>query len=474
MSSTTQPPLPWFRRHRLAVLGWGGIALLLLLLLAFGQLQRHLTQRKIDTKLAAIRAQGLPTTLAELNAFYLSVPASENAALLVIQAQNTMVDWDYDTPWIGETASNSVLYVTNPITPAAITALAEIVRSNQNSLQLLHASATNSRSRYLVDFTQGASSWLSYLAPVKRMIHLLRLEAFHHLSAGRKSEALRSVAISFQTADTLSHEPLMISYLVRNACLAVSCGTLEKLLQRSEFSPADLLRLEEVLTISEARTDVRRMLQGERAFICGSWQEPVSKYYTNAFFAPSTPFDTWPQPLQVYAWRVYEQSGYKEADLLNFLGVSDELLDAASLSPSEAISAAQNIEQRLSAPAKPSLDMISTCYSISILGPVFKRHASIKAHFRTAQTALAIERFRMENQRLPQSLGELIPQYLSSSPLDPFTEAPLLYRITATGFRVYSVGENALDDGGLTRDEALSVQKKSDDILFTVERLKAP
>jgi len=118
--------------------------------------------------------------------------------------------------------------------------------------------------------------------------------------------------------------------------------------------------------------------------------------------------------------------------------------------------------------------MISTCYSISVLGPVFKRHASIKAHFRTAQTALAVERFRMANQRLPQTLGELIPQHLKSSPLDPFTEAPLLYRITETGFRVYSAGENAQDDGGLSRDEALSVQKQSDDILFTVERLNAP
>jgi hypothetical protein len=88
MSTPTQPSPSWFRRHRLAVLGWGGIALLLLLLFAFGQLQRHLTQRKIDAKLAAIRAQGLPVTLAEVNSFYTVVPDAENGALTLIQYRN--------------------------------------------------------------------------------------------------------------------------------------------------------------------------------------------------------------------------------------------------------------------------------------------------------------------------------------------------------------------------------------------------
>jgi len=70
---------------------------------------------------------------------------------------------------------------------------------------------------------------------------------------------------------------------------------------------------------------------------------------------------------------------------------------------------------------------------------------------------------------------EVIPRYLSKVPIDPFTDGPMLYRITTNGFRVYNAGENGHDDGGLTRHEN-SFANKSDDVVFLIEgeRLKAP
>jgi hypothetical protein len=43
-----------------------------------------------------------------------------------------------------------------------------------------------------------------------------------------------------------------------------------------------------------------------------------------------------------------------------------------------------------------------------------------------AGTAMAIERYRLANRTLPQSLNQLVPQYLSSLPVDPYNEGKSL------------------------------------------------
>ena len=74
--------------------------------------------------------------------------------------------------------------------------------------------------------------------------------------------------------------------------------------------------------------------------------------------------------------------------------------------------------------------------------------ATVLALTRTAQGILAVERYRRDNGRPPSSLGEVVPSYIKVWPQDPFSGAPLLYRVEGSGFSVYSVGSNGKDDGG--------------------------
>jgi hypothetical protein len=61
---------------------------------------------------------------------------------------------------------------------------------------------------------------------------------------------------------------------------------------------------------------------------------------------------------------------------------------------------------------------------------------------------LAIRVYRWEHGADPASLGDLVPEHLSAVPQDPFSGGPLVYRRTATGYVLYSVGYNGRDDGG--------------------------
>jgi hypothetical protein len=68
---------------------------------------------------------------------------------------------------------------------------------------------------------------------------------------------------------------------------------------------------------------------------------------------------------------------------------------------------------------------------------------------RCVRAALAIERFRLDCQRLPVTLDELCPEFLPAVPVDPFDGAPLRYRTTDYGYAVYSVAERPGSHGAL-------------------------
>ena len=70
------------------------------------------------------------------------------------------------------------------------------------------------------------------------------------------------------------------------------------------------------------------------------------------------------------------------------------------------------------------------------------------AQLRLLVTDLAIRLFRHDEGRLPESLEELTPRYLSAVPLDPFSGNPLLYRCREVGYILYSVWRDGSDDGG--------------------------
>jgi hypothetical protein len=72
---------------------------------------------------------------------------------------------------------------------------------------------------------------------------------------------------------------------------------------------------------------------------------------------------------------------------------------------------------------------------------------------RLLKTDLAIRWFRSEAGRLPESLHQLVPRYVSAVPLDPYSldpssPLPLVYRRQGDTYQLYSVGRDRNDDGG--------------------------
>jgi hypothetical protein len=77
------------------------------------------------------------------------------------------------------------------------------------------------------------------------------------------------------------------------------------------------------------------------------------------------------------------------------------------------------------------------------------RVANWETRRRLLVTAIALERHRLRRGSYPESLDLLVPDLLSSSPLDFMDGKPLRYRCTEDGhFLLYSIGVDGQDDGG--------------------------
>jgi len=66
-----------------------------------------------------------------------------------------------------------------------------------------------------------------------------------------------------------------------------------------------------------------------------------------------------------------------------------------------------------------------------------------------AQIACALERYHLERGKYPETLNELVPQFIADLPHDIIGGKSLKYRQTSDGnFLLYSVGWNGADEGG--------------------------
>ena len=75
-----------------------------------------------------------------------------------------------------------------------------------------------------------------------------------------------------------------------------------------------------------------------------------------------------------------------------------------------------------------------------------------QVRFKGRGLELAIRSYYREHNKLPESLADLIPDYIETLPLDPYDNHPLRY--SAEKQWIYSIGNDFKDDGKPLRYDA--------------------
>jgi hypothetical protein len=92
-----------------------------------------------------------------------------------------------------------------------------------------------------------------------------------------------------------------------------------------------------------------------------------------------------------------------------------------------------------------------------------------EASRRATQLTYAVHLYKEQNGRWPASLDELPAEHGNRMRTDPFTGAAFGYRVNADGPMIYSLSENARDDGGIHAprwNDGVADPNASDDYVF--------
>jgi len=397
--------------------------------------------RRMRAGVARCRAAGGPVTFEDFDALSSEINDEDNAAKLYEQAIKNVVVTAANGAGLMDFLDGDRSFA------ADADAARELYNKNAAALELVR----RARERQEIGWSFTVPDLIAErILPYSSQRGLAKLLAYAAAFEFTKGELLRAIDMtrdSLRYSEAISESPLTTSLLVSDVCTGLTCEVVEDYAHRLRIDEDDQrepLRQRAKLLIGEL-LDVRRFQQsfarahmGERANLIFLWETAkLSSYYQPAISASTVGGPA--------AWMV------NPAVVMDAGRAIDWESQLAELAMAQRFPQTQEAVMSLHT-GTSSLHLV-TCpvtgtYENSSL--IFKFVFRTIAYRRMAAIALAIRLFEMDHGSLPDTLDELVPDYLASVPEDPFAESPgpLIYRPDRAEPVLYSVGENGIDDGG--------------------------
>lgn len=442
------------RRWRVALI----ICLVLATLFTAYRLTLHFI---LQAKLNAIRQQGYPVTLAELDKWYPELQPDQNAALAYGKAFSKYQEWDRirvkGLPLVGDAKLPAR---DQALGPDVLKLTEDYLKDNEDALQALHEASTMIQARYVVSFKEGLYTPLLHLPKLRSGARLLALEAIVAAENGQPERAMKSLTACLAMSRSLAEEPAMLSQLTRGTITDTALKALERVLTRTRADRSSLETLVPMLPNEDVPRSVPLALIGERCYVIDMFDRLRSGRIPANDLKQLLAEDVCSSlPIPRVLYPVYRFAGFLEIDELHSLQILQIYIHASEL-PMD-----QSSQARLYADG-----LLDNCFSdwwyhftVNFVGSVRgvpRSDMRRVAQSRIVRTAIAIEQCRLAQQSMPDSLDEAVPAFLRTVPLDPFTGQQLHFKKLAKGYVIYSVGQDGKDDDA----------DKLKDIPFTVER----
>jgi hypothetical protein len=434
------------------------LAAAILVLIAIRVRDRTILERRLD----AVRAAGYPVTFAELDKWYKDAPSGENAAEYVLDAitclQTLEKGQEQQLPWFGR---DKMPARTEPLSEAITGIIDELLEDNQEAIEYLRQAGALEHSRYPIDLTRGHATLVPHLSELRSTVRLLCLEAILHAERSEQEAAAKALVSAFGVANTEATTPLLISQMVRQGGQSIAVSALERLVNRTTFNGEHLLHLHETVVAAYDPNAIARGFVGERCMVIQSLRDPRA---TGLYLAPIVA----PEGPSLLQLRAAQAVGLVDRLLVRYIDYVDRCLTAMRLPPAERLKVAGELEREH---RETVLEHPKLTHFMPTLARFMRNDLAHMTKIQVAAVALAVERYRLANNRLPEQLADLVPTFLAEIPADPYDGQPLRYRKRSPGFVVYSIGTDGLDDAGKERPSRRRGQEEPNyDITFIVER----
>lgn len=414
-------------------------------------------RRGLNAELERIRAAGEPVSAGELEVCYQAPPSDRDTTQLWLQALAPL-----DTPQFSSEARSLPIVgegpepIPWPGEPWPELEEAEkLLAQYGRSLELMHQAARQGgQARYPTKFADGMSMLLTHVQQLRGGARLLALESAVEAHRVRPAAAIDSILAIFAAARSLEQEPVLISQLVRMALDGMARDRAAWLLSAIELDDAQLARLEvELAARNYYGRPVYQALLGERVMGIDAFANPARLGDEGKALA-----------------LLGAVNGDRDRTL--YLQLMGELIAAAKTPAEQGRQTAANLEAQLKQIAGSGGSRFShplTLLLMPAISAVFEARSRNEAARVALRVAVAVERFRRAQGRLPEKLDELTPTYFGAVPFDPYDIRPLRYRIDGEEYVVYSIGKDRIDQSGLSEPP-----NKADDIAVRIRLHEAP
>lgn len=461
-------PVPPKRERRLNpwVLVCLGIMSLLLIALSSFTVWRLSLGRQIPARLDGIRKAGEPATTRDLEVYYAKVADAENAALVWkegIEALNPPYNRNQASPW------GKIKFPQRGAKLSELDNAARIIGENEEALKIFRRAAGMKKVRYPVDLTPGLAALLPHLPQLKSIGTLLRLEAAVAVQSGRADDAASAALTILGAGESLRSEPLLISQLIRMALNGMASLSAESTLNLIRLEEPQLLKLQTAFQEADDADALYRGLLGDRATGVTTIHLPDELPPQSHTVLQEDGIGV--EDMKAFGSPAVRMTGFFQRDCRFFLDAMATNLASVHLPDPDRFKSRTTLDDLALRSRKgfyPFSSMLLPALSNALLRDIENR-----ARMRVSHTAMAIERYRMANGKVPASLEALVPRFLREVPKDPVDGEPLRFKLLPRGYVVYSIGTDERDDGGRPKvPDNKRPRQNNVDVTFTVEREK--
>jgi hypothetical protein len=438
------------RKRALGFTAATAIALIALLASAVAWAKKpSAASRPLDAKLAQLRADGVPLTADEL-AEALPDPDSEHDAHIILR--------DAFAVPTGSLSNGAWKTISKPTEACSETAMQSMQMCLATSDTLLEKIPDRlDRVWFSMAWTNGFTNLtLIRFTEMRELMQTLAVKAVYEAERGNSARSAEALRQGFAVTGTINPGVLMHT-MTRVGCNGFMCDAAERILNRVRLSDSDLSKIQRCIDV-EGIDNFDQTFMVERCTWTSLALEPTRRglrLLKN-------------RPLKLLWWKMrclFQTEPYRDEDYLMFLNVMDEhrAIDAYHrLSGLERIRRHEQLDAYYDTNVQSSLAvMVMPNWSTAM-----RTATRTKARLTALAASLAVERYRLANNALPDTLDALIPRYLASAPRDPMDNQPLRYKRLAAGYVLYSIGTDGIDNGRTRRATAPGIY----DITFTIEK----
>jgi hypothetical protein len=348
-----------------------------------------------------------------------------------------------------------------PSRQEAAAVILDCLQDDEATIQSLSAASDRSKCVYPVSWTLD-DPWgilLPHDSNIQNLAVRLELKACAELEQGNSARAFDDVMLTLYLADSLTNDPLVVSYLVRAECVHAAVQPIWEGIAERRWSDSQLGAMEARLLNFNFIGELEKPFATDRAaavLTIDLTETKGSSYLARTVSTEPTIFGGILGGALDCAvpsgWFRFEKANYCRSFDTLFFKAFDPV--ARTVSPLQAEANLETFKRDAKAAGETPTSVICHHWTVArlflpTLPKVLFRGAIAQTAASEAAFACALERNHLANGQYPGTLQSLVPDWMPSTPHDAVGGHDYHYRrVDADHFVLYSIGWDESDDGG--------------------------